>query len=81
MRLWLQLSRHLFPSLISEAPATCRTYQPLPFLTNCHVETIFAAKTRIVPQLKYQREVVMMPDGGCVSLDYEMPILDQQVWQ
>ncbi len=37
-----------------------------------HVETIFAAKTRSRPQLRYRREILRCPDGGCVALDWEL---------
>ncbi len=35
------------------------------------METIFAAKFRKKPHLLYDREILHMPDGGCVCLDTE----------
>ncbi|KAK9810879.1 hypothetical protein WJX73_005069 [Symbiochloris irregularis] len=46
-------------------------YHILPFLANGHVETIFAALTRVAPQVQYARTQLDMPDGGAVALDYE----------
>lgn len=57
--------------VLSACPALREPYRPLTFLTNGHVETIFAAKTRSSPELSYRREILHMADGGCVTLDWE----------
>ncbi|KXZ45822.1 hypothetical protein GPECTOR_50g616 [Gonium pectorale] len=57
--------------VLSACPSLHLPYEPLPFMTNPHVETIFAAKTRTMPQLRYRREILKTADGGCVALDWE----------
>ncbi|GFR42363.1 hypothetical protein Agub_g3059 [Astrephomene gubernaculifera] len=52
-------------------PTLHQPYRPVPFMTNPHVETILAAKTRRRPPLAYRREILMTGDGGCVALDWE----------
>lgn len=58
-------------AIIDSCPTLTSTYHPSLFLTNGHVETIIAAKTRSKPPVEYQRECLLRPDGGCVSLDWE----------
>ncbi len=48
-------------------------YRPFPWLTNGHVETIWAALFRRGANVKYYRRCLSMPDGGVVSIDYEYP--------
>ncbi|GLC76834.1 hypothetical protein PLESTF_001846100 [Pleodorina starrii] len=57
--------------VLSACPSLHLPYEPLPFMTNPHVETILAAKTRSKPPLRYKREILMTADGGCVALDWE----------
>ncbi|KAI9092288.1 hypothetical protein K1719_027788 [Acacia pycnantha] len=48
-----------------------RPYSPFPFFaSNCHVETIFAAFFRSVPQVKYRRQCIRTKDDGTVALDW-----------
>ena len=47
------------------------------WLFNGHIETIFAAKFRRSPGLRYSRECLIMPDGGTVAIDFEPLDLDQ----
>ena len=49
------------------------SYKPYPLLSNCHVETIFAAYARSLPKLAYRRECLAMADGGTVALDWPLP--------
>ena len=56
--------------VLSRCPTINTPYQAWPFLTNGHVETIFASKTRRSPDVKYDRESFGCPDGGTVHLDY-----------
>lgn len=49
------------------------SYKPYPLLSNCHVETIFAAYARSLPKLTYRRECLTMADGGTVALDWPLP--------
>lgn len=59
--------------ILSRIPTLRSLYKPLPFLTNGHVETIFAAKARKKVDVEYRRENLHMPDGGVVSLDWRVP--------
>lgn len=56
--------------VLSRCPTINSVYRPFPFLTNGHVETIFASKTRRSPPVLYKRESFSTPDGGTVHLDY-----------
>ena len=56
--------------VLSRCPTINSPYRPFPFLTNGHVETIFASKTRRSPPVTYDRESFTCPDGGTVHLDY-----------
>lgn len=58
-------------AVLSRCPTINQVYRPFPFLTNCHVETIFAAKFRRTPQVTYARECLITNDGGCISLDWQ----------
>ena len=55
-------------------------YRPTPFLTNRHIETIFAAKLRSVPKVVYKRECLLLQDGGTVALDWEQQHRGQVCW-
>lgn len=52
-------------------PSLREIYQPLGFLFNSHVETIWAALFRVGANVRYYRRCVTMPDGGVVALDFE----------
>ena len=56
--------------VLSRCPTINSPYRPFPFLTNGHVETIFASKTRRSPPVTYERASFACPDGGTVHLDY-----------
>ncbi|KAL3132673.1 hypothetical protein ABBQ32_009191 [Trebouxia sp. C0010 RCD-2024] len=56
--------------VLSRCPTINSPYKPFPFLTNGHVETIFASKTRRSPPVTYERASFACPDGGTVHLDY-----------
>lgn len=58
-------------ALLSLCPSLTTPYRLPRLLCNGHVETIFAAWTRKKPHLLFDREIVHMPDGGCVTLDTE----------
>jgi hypothetical protein len=58
--------------VMSLCPSLNAPYKPVPFLTNGHVETIFAAWFRRLPNLKYRRECITRPDNGTVALDWCM---------
>ncbi|CAI9093409.1 OLC1v1028907C1 [Oldenlandia corymbosa var. corymbosa] len=48
-----------------------RPYKPYPFFAwNRHVETIFAAFFRSLPEVKFRRECLRTSDGGSVALDW-----------
>lgn len=51
------------------------------YLSNCHVETIFAAFYRSLPKLTYERECLKMPDGGTVAVDWPINGEDEEVWR
>lgn len=58
-------------AILSLCPSLTAPYRLPAFLNNGHVETIFAAWFRKKPHVLYDREIVHMPDGGCVALDIE----------
>ncbi len=60
--------------LVKSLTEVRKPYKPFPLLTNRHVETIFAAFFRSLPNIKYRRECLRMADGGTVALDW--PLLD-----
>ena len=41
------------------------------------METIFASRFRRSPKLDYNRECLIMPDGGTVAVDFEPTSFDQ----
>ena len=61
---------HFNKGVLSRCPTINSPYRPFPFLTNGHVETIFASKTRGSPPVTYERASFACPDGGTVHLDY-----------
>lgn len=63
-------------SIIPHLTELQKPYKPYPFLTNRHVETIFAAFFRTLPHLTYRRECLRMADGGTVALDW--PLVEVQ---
>ncbi|KAL3682018.1 hypothetical protein R1sor_000040 [Riccia sorocarpa] len=50
------------------------------YLSNCHVETIFAAYFRTLPMVQYRRECLRMADGGTVALDFPVGGEDADLW-
>ncbi|QCD88899.1 Alpha/Beta hydrolase fold [Vigna unguiculata] len=52
-------------------PHLARPYRPFPLLAaNRHLETIFAAFFRSVPDVRLRRECLRTQDGGAVALDW-----------
>lgn len=48
-----------------------RPYSPFPVIGwNCHVETIFAAFFRSLPDIKLKRECIRTKEDGSVALDW-----------
>ncbi|KAL6748722.1 Alpha/Beta hydrolase protein [Haematococcus lacustris] len=67
------LSPQFHQEVLSRCPTIMkRPYRPVPFLTNRHVETIFASRFRRTPPIVYRREILHMHDGGSVALDWEL---------
>lgn len=65
-------------ALLALMPTATAPYRIPLLLSNGHVETIYAAKFRKKPHLMYNREILHMPDGGCVCLDTEeLPAVKQ----
>lgn len=58
-------------ALLALMPAAAAPYRLPLALRSGHSETIFAALFRRKPHLLYKRELLHMPDGGCVCLDTE----------
>jgi hypothetical protein len=58
-------------ALLARMPTAAAPYHVPLLLRNGHLETMFAAKFRQRPHLLYDREMLHMPDGGCVCLDTE----------
>lgn len=67
-------SKHRSSTLIQQIaerlPQLKEEYKPYPGLTNRHVETIFAAFFRKLPDVRFRRECLAAPDGGTVALDW-----------
>jgi predicted alpha/beta-fold hydrolase len=57
--------------VLSRMPTIRSVYEPLMFLTNGHIETIFAAKVRARIALEYKREYLLVPEGGVIALDWK----------
>jgi predicted alpha/beta-fold hydrolase len=57
-------------AILAECPSLTQPYKVAPWLTNPHVETIFAALFRRTPAVKYERELLRMEDGGTVAVDW-----------
>lgn len=69
---FLQWQKNSFnAAVLSRCPTLRSKYNTPPFLSNGHVETIFAALTRVAPWINYSRTQLALPDGGTVALDYE----------
>ena len=51
-----------------------RGYDAVSWLTNRHVSTILSSLLRRDLDVKYQREVVTMPDGGHATLDWPLSV-------
>ena len=58
-------------AVLTHCPTINAPYATYPLLNNGHVETIFAARLRQTPSVKYTRTILDMPDGGKVTLDQE----------
>lgn len=58
--------------IVARCPSLTAVYKACPFLTNGHVETIFAAVARKNPNVQYYRRCVVMPDGAAIALDFEL---------
>ena len=58
--------------IVHRCPGLAAVYRACPFLTNGHVETIFAAVARADPSVHYYRRCLIMPDGAAIALDYEL---------
>ncbi|MDJ0365753.1 alpha/beta fold hydrolase [Hymenobacter sp. H14-R3] len=48
------------------------TYRPTALLANGHLQTIAASVLRRVPEVRYQRERLELPDGDFVDLDWSL---------
>jgi hypothetical protein len=69
--------------VLSRMPSLRELYKPLLFLTNGHIETIFAAKTRGLVDLRYRREYLLVPEGAfavnnhsCMHNTFKLPLRD-----
>ncbi|TDH69746.1 hypothetical protein CCR75_002370 [Bremia lactucae] len=51
---------------------TCGKYYPPLRLFNGHLQTLFFAFDESGPRINYKRQVMQMPDGGIVSLDWAL---------
>jgi predicted alpha/beta-fold hydrolase len=59
-------AQHLARRIASAA----NSYTPPLLLCNAHIHTIYASLFRGPPQVTYEREIVITPDGGALSLDW-----------
>ncbi|PSC76782.1 Embryogenesis-associated EMB8 [Micractinium conductrix] len=58
-------------AVLELCPSLAAPYTLPRVLNNGHVETIVAAAFRQRPHILYDRELLALPDGGCVALDTE----------
>ncbi|KAL1915911.1 uncharacterized protein VTP21DRAFT_6299 [Calcarisporiella thermophila] len=68
--------KSLVDYVLEECPSLSSAFHSTPFLFNGHLQTIFAAlnsRGSKTINLKYDREILNMPDGGQVSLDWSHP--------
>ncbi|KAF3771556.1 Embryogenesis-associated protein [Nymphaea thermarum] len=57
-----------------------RSYRPFPLIgSNRHVETIFAAFFRSLPDVRYRRECLRTAEGGALALDWPVGGDDQRL--
>ncbi|KAL4855756.1 Embryogenesis-associated protein B8 [Chlorella vulgaris] len=61
-------------AVMAACPSLTAPYSLPALLSNPHLETILAAVLRRKPHLLYARELLHLPDGGCVALDSEQPL-------
>jgi len=59
-----------FSSQVLEKCPSLTDYDPVPGLTNAHVETIFSAKFRADPGVEYQRTFLTRDCGGVLAIDW-----------
>lgn len=67
----IRQKNHFNEAVLSRCPTIHEEYEVPLFLSNGHVETIAASKLRKDLKRVYVRELLTMPDGGTVALDYE----------
>ncbi|KAF0690281.1 Aste57867_18307 [Aphanomyces stellatus] len=48
-------------------------YHPTWYLFNGHLQTMMVALSNKAPQIAYKRQLLTLPDGGTVSLDWALP--------
>lgn len=59
------------PAIVKNLEHPYKRYNPFPVIGwNRHVETIFAAFFRSLPEVKFRRECLRTTDGGTVALDW-----------
>ncbi|MBE2205165.1 MAG: alpha/beta fold hydrolase, partial [Chthoniobacterales bacterium] len=51
-------------------PVIASSFRPPWYLSNCHVQTILPALTRVRPAFDFRRERMEMPDGDFLDLDW-----------
>ncbi|KAF0718022.1 Aste57867_1960 [Aphanomyces stellatus] len=56
--------------IVEKCPAMRTKYHPPWYLFNGHVHSMVAVKGSPYPKLNYEREELVLPDGGIVSLDW-----------
>lgn len=57
--------------LVPQLHTLKRPYNPYPLIGwNCHVETIFAAWFRTLPEVRFKRQCLRSQDGGSLALDW-----------
>ncbi|KAK1382268.1 Embryogenesis-associated protein EMB8 [Heracleum sosnowskyi] len=57
--------------LVPQLTTLKRPYNPYPVIGwNCHLETIFAAWFRTLPEVRFKRQCLRSQDGGSLTLDW-----------
>ena len=58
------------PKIISKMISLKKPYKPIPWLFNCHLQTLFGLRLRGRSSYKPKREDIIFKDGGQVTIEY-----------
>jgi predicted alpha/beta-fold hydrolase len=63
-------------AVVSGAPALTRPFMPTPWMRSAHTQTILGTLLRFRPRIIYEREVMLLRDGGAIALDWDSGVND-----